>query len=349
MEKLRRCYFWVVMLSVFSCNDNVTEGPSAPTLQPLGPTTPTLQPLETPAKIVFSREDTIFGNTSVWGMQPDGTDQFELISDGRHPVWAPNGRSICVTHGVDIARLRLITPDGLHHDELGLGDFSSWSPDSRKLAFNRDEELRILDIKTRQEKVLGPAGLPIWSQGGEVTQILENRCLGLGSCDLYLVTVGNSDEQLILAGGIYLGLSSPLPLSPDGHRLLVTTCFDGASCVEVLDLRDMSVRMLAAGGQDASWSPDGSKIAYTIETTTADRIAGLYVVSIDGGEAIPLVVSLRAPRFPSWSPEGRRIVFSWPDQTLTEWVWVVNTDGTKLTRLTKGFSPQWSPAIFGLI
>jgi len=41
---------------------------------------------------------------------------------------------------------------------------------------------------------------------------------------------------------------------------------------------------------------------------------------------------------PSWSPDGKRIAFE-----IDECVYIVNTDGSGLTKLIHGVFPQWSP------
>ena len=82
-----------------------------------------------------------------------------------------------------------------------------------------------------------------------------------------------------------------------------------------------------------------SKIAFTQSVAGGQSSGGLYVVNPDGSGK-RRVVETAGHATPSWSPDGRRIVFqtrSGPGLT------VVNADGSGQQRLTIGNHPAWSP------
>ncbi len=82
-----------------------------------------------------------------------------------------------------------------------------------------------------------------------------------------------------------------------------------------------------------------SKIAFTQSAAGGQGSGGLYVVNPDGSGK-RRVVETAGHATPSWSPDGRRIVFqtrSGPGLT------VVNADGSGQQRLTIGNHPAWSP------
>jgi Tol biopolymer transport system component len=85
------------------------------------------------------------------------------------------------------------------------------------------------------------------------------------------------------------------------------------------------------------WSPDGSMIA------SDDGLGGIYISNGNGTRA-RRVADGQAPK---WSPDGTRIVFQSPFLPGTGDVFVINPDGTGLSRLTSepdfdGW-PEWSP------
>ena len=112
-----------------------------------------------------------------------------------------------------------------------------------------------------------------------------------------------------------------------------------------------------------SWSPDGSKIVFTRFVPDGSFfVFDLFVMNADGTGQTRLTDS-RAddPGFaatePAWSPDGTRIAFTRTitqsgNQPLDEEIYVINVDGTDLTRLTHNpattvlandLSPAWSP------
>jgi TolB protein len=133
----------------------------------------------------------------------------------------------------------------------------------------------------------------------------------------------------------------PDPLAPPGR----------IAFVRVLPSFNMEVfRMDATGanvvnltnrpGQDytPAWSPDGSKIVFACAVE-------ICVMNEDGSGIVQLTNSLSAEA-PAWSPDGSRIAFH-ADPTGTNWdIYVMDTDGGNIARLTTdpatdGF-PDWS-------
>jgi Tol biopolymer transport system component len=166
---------------------------------------------------------------------------------------------------------------------------------------------------------------------------------------------------------------APLDWSSDGNALLVSRDTRRSSNIILQPLHGRSF-MVARGGGEAGWSPDGRWIAYTNK--------GLWLVRPDGGQrhrvaagvsyfawapdGKRLAIAGHSPRHgyrlgfarvdgrgakwlrlsvvpglaaPSWSPDGRLIVFPASPRSGSDesgQLWVIRGDGSGLRRLTGG-------------
>ena len=98
-----------------------------------------------------------------------------------------------------------------------------------------------------------------------------------------------------------------------------------------------------------AWSPDGAKIAFV---SNRNGNSQLFVMNADGSNPMPLAFDIFSyPAGLSWSPDGTRIAFSASQsQIYSSDIFVINSDGSHLTRLTNATSdldwsgdPAWSP------
>jgi hypothetical protein len=94
---------------------------------------------------------------------------------------------------------------------------------------------------------------------------------------------------------------------------------------------------------DPSWSPDGTKIAFTSDR---DGNFEIYLMNADGSNQINLTNNSANDRSATWSPDGKKIAFS-SDRDGNKEIYVMNADGSNQTRLTNtpqdDYSPKWSP------
>jgi Tol biopolymer transport system component len=98
-----------------------------------------------------------------------------------------------------------------------------------------------------------------------------------------------------------------------------------------------------------AWSPDGSRIAFSMTAAGSDDPWTIHVLHRDG-TLVHLSPSDVYDVAPSWSPDGGRIAFqsrSFPNGN--DEIYVMNADGTNRMRLTHGQAharpgfPAWSP------
>ena len=99
-----------------------------------------------------------------------------------------------------------------------------------------------------------------------------------------------------------------ISLSPQGDKLLGVNSQNGAFELWMVDLtRDVSTKV-ATNAHFPTWSPDGTKFAYSaLNGTGADiHVKSLVDIKADG----PLLQSPELKAVNSWSPDGRFLVFN---------------------------------------
>jgi serine/threonine protein kinase len=193
----------------------------------------------------------------------------------------------------------LLRPEGgpilnLHEDDND-DIFPACSPDGRWIAFTSDRD------NARQICLLD-------TKSGEVRQLTKSK----------------STNQ------------SPV-WSPDGKRIAFTSERDGNPEIYVMNTDGSGpVNLTRDPGYDAdpAWSPDGTKIAFA---SRRQGYAGfrVFVMNADGGN--PHAISLTdSPGYvyPSWSPDGKRLVYGGPGGEGIE-IFVCNADGSHHQQLTR--------------
>lgn len=130
--------------------------------------------------------------------------------------------------------------------------------------------------------------------------------------------------------------------SPDGRKIAFESDRDGNFEVYVMDADGNGQTRLtnnsAFDGKPA-WSPDGSQIAFA---SGRDGNIEVYVMNADGSHQTRLTDNPASDSDPVWSPDGSQIAFvsrrDNPDPSscapCNSEIYVMNADGTEVTRLT---------------
>ena len=190
---------------------------------------------------------------------------------------------------------------------------------------------------------------------------------GLDRFDIYTANRDGTGMRRLTNYDVY---TAEGVLSPDGQRIVFTSLKDGDLDIYTMNVDGTDVRRLTtAPGYDGGpwWSPDGTKIVYRAwhppdsagladyKGLLAQRMVRpsrmeLWVMNADGSDQRQ-ITNLGGANFgPSWTPEGRRIVFSSnyknPRSRNFE-LYLVNLDGSGLEQITHheefdGF-PMFSP------
>jgi Tol biopolymer transport system component len=190
---------------------------------------------------------------------------------------------------------------------------------------------------------------------------------GLDRFDIYTANRDGSNLQRLTNYGVYTAEGI---LSPDGRRIVFTSLKDGDLDIYTMNVDGTDVRRLTTTvGYDGGpwWSPDGTKIVYRAwhppdsagladyRALLAQRMVRpsrmeLWVMNADGSEQRQITQLGGANFGPSWTPDGRRIIFSSNHKNPRSRnfdLYLVNLDGSGLEQITThaefdGF-PMFSP------
>ena len=172
--------------------------------------------------------------------------------------------------------------------------------------------------------------LPTWSPDGSVVVFLSDR----DGTSLRVMNPDGSDEHQIP----WLPANVTYSFSPDWSH--VAAWADGQLVVERLDGFDRLSLGRAAYQTKPSWSPDGTRVAFTTPSAAANQ-ADVAVARIDGSDTHLVAAGSQ----PAWAPTGERIAYIGGEYPSTD-LHLVNADGSGEVRIASGgvYSlPRWSP------
>ncbi len=101
---------------------------------------------------------------------------------------------------------------------------------------------------------------------------------------------------------------------------------------------------------DPQISPDGSWVAYTVETSDLEKdkvLTRIWMVPAAGGEAVAMTAEARSASHPRWSPDNRFLAFLAAPKDGEDQVWTLFRQGGEAVQLTdtaQGVNNfEWSP------
>ncbi|TKB60353.1 MAG: Tol-Pal system beta propeller repeat protein TolB [Nitrospira sp.] len=240
---------------------------------------------------------------------------------------------------------RQLTADGF------LNLMPRWSPDRRFLVFttyrNRNtQDIDMIELATGKRWTLVAQGglniTPVFSPDGNSLAYSSSH---EGNAELYrLDTKTKAVQRLTTHAG---GDLSP-SWSPSGRELVFTSDRSGGPQIFLMSADGSNVRRLTFEGDynaAPAWSPRGNWIAYVCRTPKKEY--KLCVITPDGQKRLQLTTGLGVDDSPSWSPDGRHLVFSSTVEGKSQ-IYMIDADGKDLERITftgtHNSAPSWSPA-----
>jgi Tol biopolymer transport system component len=188
----------------------------------------------------------------------------------------------------------------------------------------------------------GNDGWPRWSPNGRQIVFHSNRD---GNFEIYVMDADGRQPRRLTT---YSGIDQFPDWSPDGRRIVFRRDLD----IYVMELATGEVSRLTAAppvNQMAVWSANGQQLAFM---SGRDGYPSVFLMNADGSNQRNLTPKTAGDvdadwvsRAPSWSTSGRYIFFmsSRPSTNLDTEIFIMNPDGTGLTRLTNSIGVDGSP------
>lgn len=283
-------------------------------------------------------------DVEIWVMDSDGSHQTRLIesADGyqmQSPAWSPDGTQIAYTRVksperagqlcCDDIEVWLAAADGSHRRPLVEGPnwdwLPHWSPDGDWIVYTIDPPGGVGQNVGLDAPPIGPGQGPGFDQPQTVASNAEVwRVRADGTGEPERLTNDPADDR----AGAY---------TPDGrHILFDSTRQEGRTGVYVMDPDGNNVVRVTFLGDDwgASWSPDGTRIAF--HSNPIGEGADIYVTTYPatGSPPLQLTDELGNDMAPSWSRDGTRIAFGSSRGDQQE-IWSMAIDGSDLQNLTR--------------
>ena len=162
--------------------------------------------------------------------------------------------------------------------------------------------------------------------------------------------------HFVLAGVTVFGLTLLMICVDAQARIAFSSIRDGNADIYVMDADGSNLQRLTNNPRHTdyspSWSPDGKQIAFMssrdghVDPRHGAPTYEIYVMDADGGNPQNLTNNPADDRVPSWSPDGKRIVFSSRRDGNLE-IYVMDADGSNPQNLTNNpyndRFPSWSP------
>jgi len=299
-------------------------------------------------------------------MGASGESVRRLTDYGFFPNWSPDGKELVFStvkndplHGGGGTQVWIINVQtGQKRMFLKGHDATApaWAPQGNRIAYwGLKENSGQRDIWTVGESGKDPIPVtndppvdwnPVWSPDGKYLYYISDRS---GSMNLQRIRIDQQNGKLL---GQPENVVTPsawienVSFSTNPNQF-VYAAFDTRSEIQKISFDPMQEKLTSlpqavTSSTDlfdvAQVSPDGQWLTFFTVWPQQD----IFVIRTDGSEKTKLTDDLYRDRYPSWSPDGKSIIFM-SDRSGTYDLWIIQKDGSNLTRATNGPPLIWQP------
>ena len=230
----------------------------------------------------------------------------------------------------------LITPDGSNQVLLGTGSEPAWSYDGARIAFIRNEELRVIDQDGSNEQLVtsgSSVNFPAWAPNGlglaytknisGVPQIFKNTLDGLSEVKLSPGTSVADERPTYSPNGVMIAFQRQV-ISSGCRQIYTFNALDGS----------IPTKLSIAANDDfmPDWSPDMNLIAFASRTNMTGNSQIFTMQAASGMARTQVTFDAGAKEHPSFSPDSQQLVYQQGTQSF-----IIDTTGGIATEV---FSTQ---------
>jgi Tol biopolymer transport system component len=298
------------------------------------------------------------GGTDLYVMKPDGSGRKLVVKNGGWPSFSADGGSLYFHSdrqdkwgiwrvNLDGSALERITPAGVEAFTPRASADGQWLVAAVQRGKHR--QIERLELATNRWTAVTQDVADHWnpSISGDGTQVLYHR----SAPDFRTPNVERwgsppgSTLRLLRVDGVFPSLS------PDGQR--VALVHEDPEGLYVMNIDGSSRKNIfkanTKGLFGLSWAATGDRIAFThghAFQTGSKLDVDIEIIAPDGRWRKALTARASDNHFPSFAPDGKRLVFR-STRDGAKNLYVMEADGTGVRRLTEGdwtdTQPNWSP------
>ena len=174
------------------------------------------------------------------------------------------------------------------------------------LFFQRHPDPALAQATTMLTADTGLSGYPALSKDGSLVAFASDRA-GEGNLDIWIQQIGGREPIRLTRDEAD---ESDPSISPDGTKVAFRSEKNGGG-IYVIPAFGGEATLVAPGGRNPQFSPDGRTIAYWTGRSSAGFVPGsasVYLVPAGGGPARPLSTAMAVATNPVWSPPGDAVL-----------------------------------------